>query len=213
VTLPSRVDVICPHCSQQQAATVWSSVNVSINPRLKSEVLSGDLFRMKCRNCDSLTMIEYPCLYHDAVLQFAIWMIGRGEIDAKMQTALQSFRGGVPSWYTLRLARRWRELAETVMLVDAGLNDMAVQFLKLQVIEETGDSGPWFVASHGLGGDPKALTLIGPGNRGVRVELLEGYHRLVQLLTDAHSNAVWTFANPDGAADLVCSIAELRQER
>ncbi|MBT4502597.1 MAG: hypothetical protein HOC74_33000 [Gemmatimonadetes bacterium] len=48
----SRKEILrCSNCSAEQPFTVWESINVSVDPKLKQPLLSGDLTKFWCRRC------------------------------------------------------------------------------------------------------------------------------------------------------------------
>lgn len=45
--------ISCPDCGLEGQMTLWSSLNVSIDPELKDRVLDQSLFRYKCKHCEA----------------------------------------------------------------------------------------------------------------------------------------------------------------
>ena len=52
MSLPSTVSVTCPKCGQDGQMTVWSSVNISLDPEMKEKILDQEMeiLRMSEKN-------------------------------------------------------------------------------------------------------------------------------------------------------------------
>ncbi|MDQ3020578.1 MAG: CpXC domain-containing protein [Bacteroidota bacterium] len=68
-----EVEVPCPRCNKYSMVSIYTSVNVSVNPSLKKKVFSGDINKRICPNCAYKFEIVNKLLYHDMDNQFAIW--------------------------------------------------------------------------------------------------------------------------------------------
>ena len=55
----------CPKCKTENKFHIYDSINVTLDPELKKKVLDGSLFKMKCAECGTETVINYDTLYHD----------------------------------------------------------------------------------------------------------------------------------------------------
>lgn len=65
--MPARshdVTLTCP-CGESFTATVYSAVNVTLEPRLLYRLLAGQLNVVTCPNCGRQTEIAQPFVYHD----------------------------------------------------------------------------------------------------------------------------------------------------
>jgi predicted RNA-binding Zn-ribbon protein involved in translation (DUF1610 family) len=57
--------VICPNCGTEGSITLYSSINVTLNPELQKKMDNGELFIWKCPNCEKQYICIYPFIYHD----------------------------------------------------------------------------------------------------------------------------------------------------
>lgn len=57
--------ITCPVCQTQYVADVQQIVDVGRDPQLKQAFLSGYLNVAQCPNCESVTQVGTPLLYHD----------------------------------------------------------------------------------------------------------------------------------------------------
>ena len=134
---PIQETVACPECSAQSAFTIWTSLNVTVDPEQKQALIMGDLFRFTCPTCAATTQFVYPLLYHDAEKRVMIWFVppdksGRGEPPPDPGVGAGGARAALEG-YTLRAVRSVNELLEKVLTFDAGLDDLAIEMVKLAI--------------------------------------------------------------------------------
>ena len=72
MTQMSPHDLQCPQCVHTQEMTVWSSLNVTVDPDLKDRLYAGEINVFECDNCASKAHINAPLLYHDMTQQFCV---------------------------------------------------------------------------------------------------------------------------------------------
>jgi len=62
----------CPECGNSQSITVWSSLNVDLDPELRKKLFAGEINQFKCTSCKNAAFIDTHLLYHDMKRQFAV---------------------------------------------------------------------------------------------------------------------------------------------
>ncbi|MHC1709870.1 MAG: CpXC domain-containing protein [Methanomassiliicoccales archaeon] len=136
----------CPRCGTENQVTVWDSVNVTLDPELKEQVLSGDLFQHQCPGCSFTGGIAHPCLYHDMDGKLLIYLVppqedGRADDLAGMDA--NPFPAEIMDGYIMRRVASVDRLREKVMIFDLGMDDRAIELYKWRVMEylSDGDSG------------------------------------------------------------------------
>jgi len=67
--------ITCPKCNNRQQVTVWESLNVTLNPKLREGLLTGKVNSFQCEACGSAARIESPLLYHDMRRRFCVRFI------------------------------------------------------------------------------------------------------------------------------------------
>ena len=67
-----NIKINCPDCNTEGPYTVWDSVNVDLDPELKSKVIDGSLFTWVCPNCKKSFNAPYSFLYHDMTHNFMV---------------------------------------------------------------------------------------------------------------------------------------------
>jgi len=126
---PEQEVVACPHCGVRNTVTLWASVNPTVDPQLKEELLRGDLTTYVCTGCARRNALMYELLYHDMAKQLLLWLLPDG-IEATEPKAL-ALMGVFGGGYTRRVVRTVSKLTEKVRCFDAGLDDRVLEILKL----------------------------------------------------------------------------------
>lgn len=68
-----KIKITCPDCNTEGEYTVWDSVNVDLDPELKSKVMDGSLFTWVCPKCKKSFNAPYSFLYHDMTHNFMVY--------------------------------------------------------------------------------------------------------------------------------------------
>src|SRR5262245_51714005 len=122
--------VRCPKCSVESAFTIWESINVTIDPQLKSRLLQGNLTTLCCNNCGTESDVHFDCLYHDMEKSIAIWL--KNADDEEFNTAKQMFSISTEI-KTCRTVRTIHELYDKIRIFDDGLDDFEIELFKFLV--------------------------------------------------------------------------------
>ncbi len=134
----------CPRCNTPSPFTIWESVNVTLDPELKEQLLSRELFRFTCPACQETSELVYPLLYHDQQRKLMVWLLLPDENDeisldqASLEAAKTALQG-----YTLRLVATANALIEKILIFDAGLDDRVIELMKAMLWQD-GASDPQF---------------------------------------------------------------------
>lgn len=124
--------ILCPSCGEGQLFTIWDSINVSIDPDLKTQLLKGELATMRCRNCEEETHVEYDCLYHDMDRFLALWLKYPGDdVTAQIDPAMGGNFPDLTTKYVCRLIPSFHELLDKICIFDDGFTDHSIELLKL----------------------------------------------------------------------------------
>lgn len=126
--------VTCPACGSTGTTTIWDSVNPTMDPPLKAELLEGRLLTYVCPNCESPTHLEHNLLYHDMDQQLLIWLT-YGPEKVPDPRAMHLFEV-LKLPYTKRIVRSPRHLAEKILAFDGGLDDRVIEVMKVMTWRE-----------------------------------------------------------------------------
>jgi len=115
---------------------VWETVNATLDPALRQKVLEGSLCSAQCPNCKQSIEFESDLLYHDMDRKFMLSLI-RSERAApfKVDTKFLERVGGMTPKHRLRFVTSYNQLREKISIFEAGLNDFAVELVKMLVWE------------------------------------------------------------------------------
>lgn len=64
--------ITCPNCHKESSFTIFQSVNVDLDPKLKEKVFDGSLFKWTCPECGNTYNVPYTFLYHDMTNNFMV---------------------------------------------------------------------------------------------------------------------------------------------
>ena len=59
------LEIPCPECRTKVETTVWSSLNVQLDPDAKEDLLNGKLNFFQCTRCDFKAPVVANFMYHD----------------------------------------------------------------------------------------------------------------------------------------------------
>lgn len=133
--------VTCPHCNKQQNINVYPTINITLYPEMKNELLNGDIFNRVCRYCSKKIEIKHPLLYCDMENRFMVYYIPMIQSSKIIDTALEKeFEDMKP--IKRRIVADIDTMKEKILILESGLDDMAIEITKLavaNVITEKGD--------------------------------------------------------------------------
>lgn len=72
MSLPQELEITCPHCESEQKTTVWRTINTTIDPELKQNLLDGQINMFRCPDCDYEGHVDLDLLYHDMRQEFLV---------------------------------------------------------------------------------------------------------------------------------------------
>ena len=159
----------CSKCLKQTEVDIRQSINVALDPELKSRVKDGSLFIWECPYCGQRNLLKYQTLYHDPDTKLMVWLLPG---DQKPPQAVEEAVSGLDG-YTLRIVREVGELVEKVNIHDAGLDDVVLEMCKWVTRRELAAKNPAvinaplkFLRTEGADND---LVLALPGEGGMQL--------------------------------------------
>ena len=211
--------VRCPGCGNEQPFVLWQSLNVTLDPEKKQELLEGRLTRFTCGKCGQPTEVVYRLLYHDMERRLMVWLVPPdpagppAEEPEDLPGPLGQDVGGP---YTFRRVASRNELVEKVHVVDAGLDDGLIEILKLMILADApadvrrDETAVYFAGVDQDGGQDRCqFVLLGPeGQSGANVPLDEAYGQAMADFGEPMRAAVARRgAWPVGDAELAMAVA------
>jgi hypothetical protein len=127
--------VTCPACGKSREGELVQSINTQTNPRDKERLLAGQLNVLAC-SCGKRTQLAANVLFHDPDAHYYCQVVAGGE-SAMDEAAAAFAASGVEG--TLRLVPSLNALVEKVKLLDAGLEDWAIEMAKALLLASLGE--------------------------------------------------------------------------
>ena len=129
------IDYRCPYCGHTYSVRMYDVIDADTEPDLKERCRSGDIFHVSCPHCRREYMIQYPLLYIDRGLRFAL-------LVSEKETAPLS-RLGRPlaeQGYRLRRCTSLQEFTEKIAVFEDGMDDIMVELTKYDTFIEYVDN-------------------------------------------------------------------------
>lgn len=130
MSVVGKVAVTCPACGRESECELVQSINTRTQPAMKAKLLAGDLNVLACA-CGRRTQLAATLLFHDPDADFYCQVVPGGE--AEMTKAADLFRAAGATG-TQRLVPSPNALVEKVKIVDAKLEDWAIEMAKLLLL-------------------------------------------------------------------------------
>ena len=111
---PHITNFTCPNCNTQFQIEQWNVINATKNPEISEKLLRGSLFYQTCPHCGTALHVLYTCLPQ------------RGKPAA---TPLMPH-------YTMRLEHTLPDFVERARILEAGLDDMALEMLRMILLAQ-----------------------------------------------------------------------------
>ncbi len=128
------VTVECPACGLARDVELVQSVNTRLHAAAKARLLAGELNVLAC-DCGRRTQLAANLLYHDPDADYFCRVVPAGD-DRAMTEAAAMFRAAAVTG-TCRLVPSMNALIEKAKILDAGLEDWAIEMLKVLLLAST----------------------------------------------------------------------------
>lgn len=125
----------CPQCGTEQDAALVQSINSAAHPEDKERLLRGELNVLACA-CGKRTLLAATVLYHDPAAGYSCQVAPGGE--EAMRKAADAFASAGAEGRQ-RVVPSLNALVEKVKILDAGLDDRAVELAKVLLLASLGD--------------------------------------------------------------------------
>ena len=130
MSLRVATTVTCPGCGESNSVQVVRSINSQLDAGLKETLLKGELNILECK-CGKRTPLAADLVFHDPVAGF-FCQVCVGDESAVARGKKAFVEAGVISGR--RIVRSLNALIEKVKLLDVGLEDWAIEMLKVLLL-------------------------------------------------------------------------------
>ena len=137
----------CPKCGEISEMTVWQSITVSDSADLKKDLLAGKVNMFVCPSCSHKALIPTPLLYRDEERSLIISFSPCDDAKKKDELFKNMKKASEESGelnelrnYNLRFVSDYNSLLEKILIFDNGLNDKAIEVLKVLILMQKPES-------------------------------------------------------------------------
>lgn len=128
------IEIECPKCHRNGQFTVWDIMDTSTEPGLREKVFDGSAFVYTCPNCGKRLLMPYSSLYIAPSYQTAIFFDFNSPDDYDYHPLKLSHSTLIGlEGYTLRYVMGLNKLREKIQILEAGLDDVAVERMKYMI--------------------------------------------------------------------------------
>ena len=146
MSINRKLSVRCPKCGAVSDITVWSSITADDSPDLKKDLLSGRINMFRCPDCEAAALMPEPMLYSDSVKKLMISFYPTNDPVQKQERYEQIIKSSKESGelkaldgWNLRFLTDHNELLEKLLIFENGLNDKAIEVIKLMILSQEPD--------------------------------------------------------------------------
>jgi hypothetical protein len=134
--ITGTIRVTCPACGRDHDVKLVQSINAAVNVAEKQRLLAGELNMLVCE-CGRRTQLAANVLFADPARDALVRVVPGGDAAA-MATAAAEFRAAGATGIQ-RLVPSLNALVDKVKILDAGLEDWAVEMIKVLLLSTLGD--------------------------------------------------------------------------
>lgn len=141
MSINTKQNVKCPECGQMGDITVWSSITVKDSEDLKKDFLAGKVNIFRCASCGHMGLMPTPLLYNDEDKKLMISFspctddaVAKKQYDEICRASKDSGEMKALEGYNLRFVTDYNEMLEKILIFDNGLNDKAIEIIKLLIM-------------------------------------------------------------------------------
>ncbi|MCF7847276.1 MAG: CpXC domain-containing protein [Kiritimatiellales bacterium] len=137
-----RYNITCPACGHAQDVELYESVKATDNSGLRQAIMENRLNRVECEDCGDSFRVDMPLLYNDPVNNVLIhWMPALDEaaqvrILEEFDQTMEELNDALPADFTpprVRLVFSRVELVEMIFMIEAGMNERVVEYVKYSI--------------------------------------------------------------------------------
>lgn len=133
--------ITCPKCGQVQDVELYDAINVTETPQLKRDLMGDQLNAVECAGCQFRFRVDKPLLYSDPARRIVIYLIPLNGQTAEQgerlfRQSMEALQGVLPADVEMprvHLVFTRGELVERIFLLEAGLNERVIEYIKYMI--------------------------------------------------------------------------------
>lgn len=141
MSLKNEIIQNCPNCRSEQKVHYYQSVNITLQPELKSKVLSGNLNTNICSKCEKEINVISGFLYHDMQNRIMLELAFEDDNDDNDDSGKNEVINNlIDQGYIYRKTNEYGRLIEKINIFDNKLNDLIIQDISIKMKEMLDES-------------------------------------------------------------------------
>lgn len=217
--MSKKTTVNCSKCGKKLKAIMFDSVNTDYAKDIAAQIISGDLFKVKCGSCHCESYLEYNFLYHDLKNGAMIWVINKETPDyvSKIREVQAMPK---PPYKMLRIVEDINALREKVACLENNRNDRVVELCKVFIaynLLSQRESFDFRNAFYTIADGKEVVFLYDNNNNSICCELTDDIYDTLKDLYSKSTFAVnsddnFVFADHDWAEYVLTCLMEADSE-
>lgn len=130
MSIPRKITVNCSKCNKPLPVTVFESINSDFAEDVAQQIMSGDLFNVRCPHCQFTSHLEYDFLYHDMQHGAMVWVLHK-KAQNYISRVNEIRTAQNPPYSTLRIVSNMNELKEKVSCLESMRDDRIIELYKV----------------------------------------------------------------------------------
>lgn len=133
--------IACPVCNHLGSFTTYQSINATLEPKFKQQIIDWELFKFYCLTCGESSVVCYETLYHDMenrlMLYYIPAMVNREQKKARIEEMFNQIKqvegdrySNFFDTYNFRIVSDMESFIEKVQIFDADYDDRIVELMK-----------------------------------------------------------------------------------
>lgn len=140
-------EVTCPECGKVHKVIVYERIMAHSQPELKKKLLTNELFKFTCEDCQTTMPLIYPCLYQDMDKGYMIWFApaSNGAMQEKIaaynvDSLLDDKYKEMNRRYKLRMVTSVNSMIEKILIFDEDMDDRSIEVQKVMLAAQVQSS-------------------------------------------------------------------------
>lgn len=133
--------ITCPRCRQEQSVELYESINIKTDPALRDQLMANQVNSVTCRNCEFNFRVDKTLVYNDPDRHLLIYWIPVADRDSEageeqFADLLRQLNAALPDDMrapAVHLVFNRTELVERIFLLEAGLNERLIEYIKYTI--------------------------------------------------------------------------------
>ena len=130
MSMPKKTIANCSKCGNPVPVTIFHSVNTDYAEDIAEQIISGELFNVKCDKCGFISHLEYDVLYNDMKHWAMVWVVHKEAPDYD-ERIVEARSSRIIQYKINRIVNDMNALREKVACLEQNRDDRIIEFCKV----------------------------------------------------------------------------------